>query len=139
MRALAWARRRSFARADAPFLAVPIALAVLAIAWNGLGPDLVRWGAAQETPVRLVLGALVVAPFGLVLGVPFAHGIALLERRAPSLVPWAWAINAAGTVVGSIVTALASMELGFSVVLLAGVACYLGAWLARASLQQRAA
>ncbi len=131
--------RRSFARADAPFLAVPIALAVLAIAWNGLGPDLVRWGAAQETPVRLVLGALVVAPFGLVLGVPFAHGIALLERRAPSLVPWAWAINAAGTVVGSIVTALASMELGFSVVLLAGVACYLGAWLARASLQQRAA
>ena len=89
---------------------------------------------SQSQAVRLALGALVVAPFGLVLGVPFAHGIALLERRAPSLVPWAWAINAAGTVVGSIATAIASMELGFPLVLLAGVACYVLAWWSRSGL-----
>ena len=47
----------------------------------------VRWERRRDS-VRLVLGALV-APFGLVLGVPFAHGIALLraagaEPRAPA-------------------------------------------------------
>jgi hypothetical protein len=130
----AWGTQRWFRDASAPFLLVPATLAVLVLAWNAQGAELVRWAASQSQAVRLALGALVVAPFGLVLGVPFAHGIALLERRAPSLVPWAWAINAAGTVVGSIATAIASMELGFPLVLLAGVACYVLAWWSRSGL-----
>jgi ABC-type Mn2+/Zn2+ transport system permease subunit len=73
----------------------------------------------------------------LVLGVPFSHGIALLSKSSPELVPWAWAINAAGTVIGAVLAAIASMELGFSNVLLAGAACYVVALWAQQGLNRK--
>ena len=50
--------------------------------------------------------------------------IAALERRWPALVPWAWAANAATTVVGSILAVIVSINLGFDAVFAVGVALY---------------
>ena len=60
----------------------------------------------------------------LLLGIPFAHGIARVERATPALVPWAWAANAATTVVGSIACVIVSMNFGFDAVFGLGVALY---------------
>lgn len=74
---------------------------------------------------RVAVTVAVIAPLGIVLGMPFAHGIALVERINPSFVPWAWAVNGSLTVVGSIVTVIVSMNFGFQAVLLAAVLIYL--------------
>jgi len=72
------------------------------------------------------------APLGVLMGVPFPHSLALLEKRAPGLVPWAWGVNGALSVVASILAAMAALSWGFRVVLVAGAACYLGAWVTTA-------
>jgi len=44
-------------------------------------------------------------------------------------VPWAWAVNGCASVVSGVLAAIAALSFGFTVVLLAGAACYAGAWL----------
>ena len=66
---------------------------------------------------RIAITIALLAPVSLLMGVPLAYGIRLLNRLNPSLVPWAWAVNACFTVVGSILTVILSMNLGFDLVL----------------------
>jgi len=62
------------------------------------------------------------------LGVPFPQGIAWLERRASGLIPWAWGVNGAASVIASVGAALLVLSFGFSWVLMVGALCYGGAW-----------
>ena len=57
------------------------------------------------------------APLGLLLGIPFAYGLRITAEHAPELTPWAWAINGCMSVIGSILTVVVSMNFGFSAVL----------------------
>jgi len=77
---------------------------------------------------RLVVAVAALAPAGLLMGMPFPKGLALLERRAPALIVWAWGVNGATSVVASILAALLALSWGFSAVLALGALCYLGAW-----------
>jgi len=77
---------------------------------------------------RLIVAVVALAPPGLLMGMPFPKGLALLERRAPALVTWAWGVNGAASVVASILAALLALSFGLSAVLAVGVLCYIGAW-----------
>ena len=87
--------------------------------------------------VRILVTAAVLAPLGLVLGMPFPLGIRLLERRAAGLVPWAWAINAFLSVFSSIFCIVLAMAIGFALVLLLGAAVYALGFAALASFEAR--
>jgi hypothetical protein len=82
---------------------------------------------------RLIVVVVALAPLGLLMGMPFPKGLALLERRSPryggNLVAWAWGVNGAVSVVASILAALLALSFGLSAVLAVGAACYLGAWI----------
>ncbi len=78
-------------------------------------------------PVRLVAVGLLLAPLGLLLGCPFAKGLAYLNQTAPSLVPWAWAVNGSASVVASVGVALAALSAGFVAVLASAVVSYAAA------------
>jgi hypothetical protein len=78
-------------------------------------------------PVRLVIAAASLAPLGFLMGIPFPRGIQALESKAPGLIPWAWGVNGALSVIASILAALIALSFGFSWTLLAGAACYAGA------------
>ncbi len=82
---------------------------------------------------RLIIAVVALAPLGLLMGIPFPKGLALLERRAPcdsdALIAWAWGVNGAVSVVASILAALLALSFGFSTVLAVGAACYVGAWI----------
>jgi hypothetical protein len=63
------------------------------------------------------------------MGMPFPKGIEWLERASPErasldLIPWAWGVNGAVSVVASVLAALVALSAGFTVVLVAGAACY---------------
>jgi len=56
--------------------------------------------------------------------------LAASATRPEMLLPWAWGINGALSVVASVLAALLALSFGFDVVLLCGALCYAGAWLA---------
>ena len=87
--------------------------------------------------IRAAITVAVIAPVALLLGMPFAWGISLVQRTNPSFVPWAWAVNGSMTVVGSIATVILSMNFGFAAVLLISAAVYLVSFGAVGSIARR--
>jgi predicted membrane-bound spermidine synthase len=73
--------------------------------------------------VLITVGAL--APLGLALGMPMPTGIRLLHARAPELIPWAWGVNGAASVLGSVGAVALAMVVGFDLALLIGAGMYL--------------
>ncbi len=58
-------------------------------------------GVALPFALKLLISVLLISPVGLAMGMPFPTGLTLLERVSPKSVRWAWAINAASSVLGS--------------------------------------
>ncbi len=110
-----------------PLWVVLILLPVLLVAYALGLPALFEATLAASLGSRLVVTVVALAPPGLLMGMPFPKGLALLERRAPALIAWAWGVNGAVSVVASILAALLALSLGFSAVLAVGAACYMGA------------
>jgi spermidine synthase len=73
---------------------------------------------------RIVLVVLALAPIGFLMGLPFAGGLRVVERREPGLVPWAWAINGSFSVISSVLAVMIALSWGFSAVLWLGAAAY---------------
>ena len=71
--------------------------------------------------------ALLIAPLALCMGVPFPHGMTRLANTREDAVPWAWAINGFASVVGSVLSTLLAIHLGFAAVILLAVLCYAAA------------
>ena len=82
--------------------------------------------------VRVTITAVVIAPVGYLMGIPFPGGIQqmLVFREKATPVPWLWATNGAASVVSSVMAALLALSFGFDWVLRIGALCYVGAWLA---------
>ncbi|MBF5040979.1 MULTISPECIES: spermidine synthase [Myxococcaceae] len=117
--------------------AIPVLLALLLL--TALATPLVfRAALGLDLPWRVVLSALMVAPLGIALGVPFPTGLREVAARAPELIPWAWGVNGFFTVIGSVAALMLGMGLGFRVVLGLAAACYGGALLALASGRTKA-
>jgi hypothetical protein len=79
---------------------------------------------AAPPAVRVAAGAAVLFPLGFAMGVLFPKGLARLEDSAPQLVPWAWGVNGVMSVISAAASALLALTYGFTVVTLAGAACY---------------
>lgn len=88
-------------------------------------------GAAAGASVllRIALAVCLIAPVGLLMGMPFPTGLKRAGREAKSLVAWAWAVNGAASVFGSTLTTLIAMTYGFTYGLLAGALAYAAALL----------
>jgi len=74
---------------------------------------------------RVLITVMVLAPLGLALGMPMPTGIRLLAARAPELIPWAWGVNGAASVLGSVGAVALAMLWGFDRTLLLAAALYL--------------
>ena len=116
---------------------MPITLVVLALlvdvfflphwlaAWVGLG-----------FYSRVVISGLLLAPLGFGMGMPFPTGLRALAlgpavemsgalSDADNAVEWAWAMNAAASVLGSVLAMVIAIQFGLNVTLACGVAAYL--------------
>jgi hypothetical protein len=79
---------------------------------------------------RITIVIAMLAPIGILLGMPFPIGLLIVDQEAPAFVPWAWGVNGFFTVLGSVGASILGMALGFNVVLLSSGTCYLVALLA---------
>jgi SAM-dependent methyltransferase len=109
---------------------VPCALVLYLVPFATWSEALVTMAIGLSLPVRIGLAIAMLAPLGVLLGMPFAHGLRVLSRERPELVPWAWAVNGSLSVVGSVATVVVSMTFGFSAVLYLAALLYLGAFAA---------
>jgi spermidine synthase len=108
-------------------LAVLVVLLGLFIMFS---PAMVESWITWPTAARILVCAAMLAPIGLLLGIPFAYGIRLVNRYNPTIVPWAWAVNGSMTVIGSILSVILSMNLGFNAVMITALVVYFFAFLA---------
>jgi predicted membrane-bound spermidine synthase len=119
---------KSLVRAD--IFRLYVALAVIAGAIIGLsiivGP-IAESGVALARPIKIVLSILLISPAGFVMGMPFPTGLTLIERVMPAAVRWAWAINAASSVLGSAAAIFLAIYIGIQATLIIGGICYLAA------------
>jgi hypothetical protein len=78
-------------------------------------------------PARIVVASLLMAPAGVLLGVPLPSGMRILAQSRPALIPWGWGMNGAFSVVGATLAVFIAMNWGFSTTLLASAIVYTAA------------
>ncbi len=99
---------------------------------------------------RLVISAVLLIPLGFVMGMPFPTGLrALAAMPAPEFpagkdassnaVEWAWAMNAAASVLGSVLAMVIAIQVGLTATLATGAAAYLAALALMPVLRTKAA
>lgn len=99
---------------------------------------------------RLLVSGVLLIPLGFVMGMPFPTGLrALAALPAPEFpaghgasdnsVEWAWAMNAAASVLGSVLAMVIAIQFGLTVTLTCGAVAYLLAMLLIPALRTRTA
>ena len=123
--------RRFIEKASIPKLsmvlcAVTASVSVLAFVVAPIG----EYGVGLPLPLKVAITVLLIVPVGFLMGMPFPTGLSRLESRYPQAVRWAWALNAASSVLGSAGAIFLAIYLGLRVTLLIGGGFYLFALLA---------
>src|ERR1700690_92708 len=112
---------------------VAVLVAVLAISVS----PVLGAGVGLPLPIKFLISVLLIAPAGFFMGVPFPTGLRRLEGVHKPSVRWAWSLNAAASVLGSVTALVLAIYLGLRETLLIGGAMYLCA-LAVLRLSRRA-
>jgi predicted membrane-bound spermidine synthase len=125
---------KSLVRADISRLYVVLFLIAAAIVGLSVivGP-IAESGVALARPLKILISIALICPAGFAMGMPFPTGLTLIERVMPAAVRWAWAINAASSVLGSAAAIFLAIYIGIQATLIIGGACYLAAAISIAS------
>jgi hypothetical protein len=102
-------------------IALVAVLAIIAL------PQLIRAAITTSHAVRIGFTVLLVTPGAVLMGMPLPSGIRLMTPSHSAVVPWAWGMNGALSVIGATLAVFIAMNWGFSVTLLTGAAIYLTA------------
>jgi hypothetical protein len=70
--------------------------------------------------LKLLISGAVLAPLGFLMGMPFPSGLRLVEA-----VEWAWALNAAASVLGSVLAMIIAIHFGLTITLACAALAYL--------------
>jgi hypothetical protein len=108
---------------------VLIIVAALVTALAFAAPVVSNAGIAWPLPLKMLVTALIIAPAAFVMGMPFPSGLTRMEKVHPPSVRWAWALNAASSVLGSASAIFLAIYLGLRETLLVGGIMYIGACL----------
>jgi spermidine synthase len=113
---------------------VPLILLVLAISvYVVVLPTALTTLVGLPFVLKLVISGLLLIPLGLAMGMPFPTGLRALAGSAVTLadvaednaVEWAWAMNAASSVFGSVLAMVIAIHWGLNITLACGAAAYL--------------
>ncbi len=74
-------------------------------------------GVSLPFPLKVLISVVLISPAGLAMGMPFPTGLALLNKNMPAAIRWAWAVNAASSVMGSAAAMFLAIYLGLEITL----------------------
>ena len=101
-----------------------ISIALIVLAAFGLQP-LLRATIAAPFVLRIILTVVLLAPFGLSLGMAMPIGLGRLSTLYPAGVPWAWAVNGIASVLASVLAIAVALVSGFTITFLLAACFYL--------------
>jgi hypothetical protein len=102
-------------------------IALLAFAANVGLPLAIRAAVGAPLGARIALAVALLFPAGVLMGIALPAGVRLMARRQAELLPWAWAMNGALSVLGATLAVFIAMNWGFSVTLSTGGVVYAAA------------
>ncbi len=121
----------------------PLGMAAIAICgYVFLLPALLPRLVGIEFGLKLLISGVLLVPLGFAMGMPFPVGLRALASRGPGYgengaahsIEWAWAVNAASSVLGSVLAIVIALQFGLNVTLACGAAAYVIAALFTAPL-----
>jgi len=74
--------------------------------------------------LQLLVAALILAPVGFILGMPFPLGLRYLQSSFPKQIPWAWGINGCFSVIGPVLATIGAVHFGFQLVSILAASAY---------------
>jgi hypothetical protein len=77
--------------------------------------------------IRIIISIILIFPLGFFMGMPFPIGISLIQDNENKYIPLAWAINGFFSVIGTVITMILAMILGFKIVFIISGIFYLSA------------
>jgi hypothetical protein len=102
-------------------------LGIVGVAILGIAalPSIIRSAISASHGARIALTVALIAPAAVLMGMPLPAGIRLMAKTHAALVPWAWGLNGALSVIGATLAVFIAMNWGFSATLMTGAAIYL--------------
>ena len=91
-------------------------------------PPLLRSLVGLPFVIKLIISAAALAPLGLAMGMPFPSGLRALAAATAAdgnTIEWAWALNAASSVLGSVLAMVIAIQFGLNLTLACGAVAYL--------------
>ncbi len=113
---------------------VPLILLVIAISvYVAVLPWILTTLVGLPFALKLAVSGLLLIPLGVAMGMPFPTGLRALASSAvivadvaeDNAVEWAWAMNAASSVFGSVLAMVIAIHWGLNITLACGAAAYL--------------
>jgi hypothetical protein len=105
--------------------AVLIGVAVTVSALAFLAAPISEFGVGWPLPLKVLVTVCLIAPAGFLMGIPFPTGLRRLEKHFRHAVRWAWALNAAASVLGSAAAICLAIYVGLRATILIGALLYL--------------
>jgi hypothetical protein len=121
---------------------IPLVVLILGIALNTWAlPSFLSALIGLPFLLKLAVSAIVLCPLGLAMGMPFPTGLRAITKTPELEIPatefgepaasddnvveWAWAMNAASSVLGSVLAMVIAIRFGLNATLASGAAAYL--------------
>ena len=102
-----------------------ILIAILVALLAAVVTPLLAAGVGLPLELKFLITAVLIAPAGFFMGMPFPTALKRLEEWHKPSVRWAWSLNAAASVLGSVGSLVCAIYLGLVQTLLAGGLLYL--------------
>jgi hypothetical protein len=99
--------------------------ALLALVWMLAMKFIIPATLGSHLLIRIMVSLVSIFPVAICMGIPFATGLYYLEQTYPRFIPWAWGINGLTSVMGSVLSIIIAMRIGFSVVIIFGCLTYI--------------
>ena len=118
-------------------------VAAVIVAYVFLLPVLLSSLVGLAFPLKLLVSGTLLIPLGFAMGMPFPTGLRALAGQQPSFdtapvddhcIEWAWAVNAASSVLGSVLAIVIALQFGLNITLTCGAGAYIIALLFTPSL-----
>ncbi len=117
-------QRMSEERLRAALVAILFTVGILVWGYLRLVPSAVSHFLGFGLGYRAAITLILLFPLGFLMGMPFPMGIRLLKGADPDTIPWAWSANGCFSVMGSVLSAVLALGIGFSGVLMVAGAVY---------------
>ena len=102
-------------------------VALCAALWAWILSALLPAAVGLPLLLKMAITVLLIAPLGFMMGMPFPAGLQRLEEWHAPAVRWAWSLNAAASVLGSVGALVCSIYLGLIQTLIVGGLLYVAA------------